>query len=78
MATLLSIVFFGSLIVGLGSLVVAISFPERRASALWLSTALLIVTGVLSILSIGIFLLGVAACTGIFATAQSRRSSREA
>lgn len=76
MATLGSIIFFGSLIVGLGSLAVAVAFPRARVRALWLSTALLAVAGVLAILSIGIFILIVPVCTGIAAVSQSRRNGR--
>ena len=76
MATLGSIIVFGSLIVGLGSLVVAVAFPQARVRALWLSTALLAVAGWLAILSIGIFILIVPVCTGIAAVSQSRRNSR--
>ena len=77
MATLGSIIFFGSLIVGLGSLAVAVAFPRARVRALFASTALLAVAGWLAILSIGIFILIVPVCTGIAAVSQSRRNSQQ-
>ena len=73
MTTLLAILFFGSLVGGLGALAVAIVFPERRVSALYVSTALLVVVGWLSILSVGIFILIVPFCTGLAAASLSRR-----
>ncbi|WP_428121406.1 hypothetical protein [Candidatus Poriferisodalis sp.] len=76
MPTFLSIVFFGSLVGGLGALAAAIVFPERRVSALYVSTALLVVVGWLSILSIGIFILIVPFCTGLAAASLSRRRRR--
>ena len=76
MATLGPFIFFGSLIGGLGSLAVAVAFPQARVGALFASTALLAVAGWLAILSIGIFILIVPVCTGIAAVSQSRRNSR--
>ena len=76
MPTFLSIVFFGSLVGGLGALAAAIVFPERRVSALYVSTALLVVVGWLSILSIGIFILIVPFCAGLAAASLSRRQRR--
>lgn len=73
MATLLTVMFFGCLIGGLGSIAVAFAIPERRVSALYVSTALLIVAGWLSILSIGIFILIVPFCTGLAAFSLNRR-----
>lgn len=73
---LLAVLAIGSLVGGLVSLAVAIMFPARRVSALYLSTVLLVVVSLLSILSIGIFILAIPICTGLAAASQSRRGSR--
>ncbi len=74
MVMLWTVVFFGSVIVGLGSLAVAIAFRERRVSALYVSAAYLVVAGWLSILSIGIVIIAVAFCIGLVAFSLNRRN----
>ena len=73
MTALLTLLFLGCLIGGLLAIAVAFLFPEQRVRALWLSTAMLLVASVLTILSIGIFLLVVPILTGLAAVSQRRR-----
>ena len=76
MAMLLTVIFYGCLLGGILAIAAAIVFAERRVSALWLSTLLLLAASVLAIGSIGIFLLIVPIFTGLAAVTQRRRSSR--